>query len=240
LVKNTGNSESLPESDVNVKKAPGSEEKRGCQDVSNNSVNQNFHEVNKNNVKKTNDPPVYRILFSYCKHGSAVYHGHLSLIEIFSMSFRRAGIPVLFTQGFNPLVKMEFASPLSTGISADNEIASVNFLTEYPAQLFIGGLNKSLPEGIRIISADSFYIGTGVKKRSLASLLWGYAYINKEGRLDFVNAKDEKVYRQNRLDNDCKSKIDLIRAGVLANNISDSSMEWLSYFDAYRFLYPKS
>jgi radical SAM superfamily enzyme YgiQ (UPF0313 family) len=186
------------------------------------------------------DPPIYRVLFSFAKRDSAVFHGHLSLIEIFSMSLRRAGIPVMYTKGFNPLVKMEFASPLSTGITAEGETAVVDFTGEYPVDKFVEALNKSLPQGIIVKKAEGYHIGSGMKKHSLASLLWGYSYVRKDGSLDYVGAKDEKTYRLNRIENEHITKIDLVRAQVLARAgpEDDSSREWQPYFEAYANLYP--
>jgi radical SAM-linked protein len=195
------------------------------------SVNHENKQVNAISFRKT-DPSIYRVLFSFSKEGGAVFHGHLSLIEIFSMSFRRAGIAVMYTQGFNPLPKMEFASPLSLGISADCEIASVDFSEDISTENFITNLNNNLPYGIVVKRAESFLIKSGMKKHSLSSLLWGFAYINKEG-IDYVNHKEEKVYRQNRL-KDGESLFTLKRSAVLAK---DATVERASYFDAYRKLY---
>jgi len=198
----------------------------------NSIVNQEKKEVNENKT----DPSVYRALFGFSKEGSAVFHGHLSLIEVFSMAFRRADIPVLYTQGFNPLPKMEFASPLSVGITAELEIASVEFHENFPAERFISSLNNNLPSGIVIKQAESFLIKSGMKKHSLSSLLWGFQYKYKE-ETDFVNAKEDKIYRQNKL-NDRKALFLLKRNAVLARKIGDTG-EWASYFDVYRSLYPE-
>jgi len=199
-------------------------------------VNRSENEVYEKTGIKTSDPPIYRVLFSFSKEGSAVFHGHLSLIEIFSMSFRRAGIPVLYTQGFNPLAKMEFASPLSTGINAKNEAASVDFAFAANTDAFIKNLNSSLPDGIIISKAQCYLIKTGMKKHSLSSLLWGFSYQNKES-VDYIAAKEEKAYRKTRLENGCNSLIDLQRAEVLARNIIDESNAWTSYFNVYEYLY---
>ena len=197
-------------------------------------VNQNNNEVNIF-LKKT-DPYIFRMLFAFGKEKSAVFHGHLSLIEIFSMSLRRANINVIYTKGFNPLAKMEFASPLSTGISADFEIASVDFLNEISADSFINDLNKKLPDGIQIKNAESFQIKGGMKKHSLASLLWGYSYKFNES-IEYVNAKNEKVYRE-KLIKENISKFFMRRCEVLAKNVLDNgSNEYMSYFDAYRYIY---
>jgi len=199
-------------------------------------VNHNNNQVNNENIIKTSDPPIYRVLFSFSKEGSAVFHGHLSLIEIFSMSFRRAIIPVLYTQGFNPLAKMEFASPLSTGITALYETASVDFSAPADTNNFLESLNNNLPEGIKIKDAQCYLIKTGMKKHSLSSLLWGFSYLNKEGH-DYILAKEEKNYRKARIENDIKSVFDLTRSEVLSRNIINGSDGWASYFDVYKFLY---
>jgi radical SAM superfamily enzyme YgiQ (UPF0313 family) len=197
------------------------------------SVNQPELQVNNEPVHKS-DPAICRVLFSFSKRGSAVFHGHLSLIEIFSMAFTRAGLPVLYTQGFNPLAKIEFASPLSTGISADNEIAAADFASVINADDFKQALNGCFPGGIRIEKAESFYIPGGMKKYSLASLLWGFAYISNGGT-DYIKAAAEKSYRQSRMEKDSLSLFSFKRNAVLARKIGTD--EWASYFDVYRTIY---
>ena len=214
-------------------------------------VNQLKHEVNVTDSQKS-DPDIYRVLFGYSKKGRAVFHGHLSMIEIFSMSFARSNLPVIYTRGFNPLVKMEFASPLSVGISANMEMAAVDFLDEIMAKDFIANLNRCLPEGIVIERAECYHILTGAKKHSLASLFWGSSYISvsTEGIKDFdslegviiengnhyVNFSSDKVYRKTRLENDCSSVFEITRSEVLARNVMRND-GWASYFDVYGYLY---
>jgi radical SAM superfamily enzyme YgiQ (UPF0313 family) len=206
----------------------------------NQSVNADNKPVNNchfNEIKT--DPSIYRLLFSFTKQGSAVFHGHLSLIEVFSMAFTRADLPALYTQGYNPLLKMEFASPLATGISAENEIAAVDFPCVIEAQNFIIYLNDKLPEGIRIINAECFYIKNGMKKYSLSSLLWGYAY-SRDNNIDYIKASEEKKYRLTcNGDNTGKSGLyQLKRKEVLARNLTNiNDSEYISYFDVYRYLY---
>jgi len=196
-----------------------------------------------NIIKEKSDPGIFRILFNFEKINSAVYHGHLSLIEIFSSAFRRGGIPVKFTKGYNPLTKMEFASTLSTGVSADCEYASIDFNEDINPSYFLEKMNYCFPQGISIKNAECFYIHTGIKKHSLSSLLWGFAYQNSEKKIDYVNSENEKLYRQEQFKNYSDKRAALFhlkRKEVLARNIkTDAQTEWISYFDAYRFLYGK-
>jgi len=199
-------------------------------------VNHENYKVNESHSVNKTDPDIYKVLFAFSKKDSAVFHGHLSIIEIFSMSFRRADIPVLYSLGFNPLAKIEIACPLTTGIAASYELASADFAMPIRTDIFVENLNKSLPGGFHIERAECFYIKSGMKKHSLSSLLWGFEYEANDGP-DYVKAAEEKNYRQKRLENG-GSVYSLKRNAVLARNVIDKDTEWSSYFDTYRHLYP--
>jgi radical SAM superfamily enzyme YgiQ (UPF0313 family) len=185
------------------------------------------------------DPETFRILFSFLKQGSAVFHSHLGLLEIFSMAFVRSGLPVLFSQGFNPLPRLDIASPLSVGIRGAGEIASLDMDGYFDSSAFREKLNRGLPEGIRVIDAIDVFIPSGAKKHSVSALLWGFAYRNENspGGIDLVKAKDEKPYRASRLAGG-GAVYGLERTSVLAACPGSSSQEGKSYFDVYRGLYP--
>jgi hypothetical protein len=174
------------------------------------------------------DPDTYRILFAFSKEERAVFLSHLSLIEVFSMAFLRAGIPVLYTAGFNPLPRLDFAAPLSLGIAARADIASVDTEHPFSADDFMRRLNGVLPEGIAVIRAAACVIPSGQKKRSVASLLWGFEYESACGGRDYVAAGDEKAYRLARR-GDSRSVYGLCRTGVLAKSVDTRA----SYFDVY-------
>jgi hypothetical protein len=72
----------------------------------------------------------FRAVFSFSKTGPAVLIPHLGVLEVFSMAFVRTGMNALYTQGFNPLIKLNFASPAAMGLVCKAEIASVD-LNEY-------------------------------------------------------------------------------------------------------------
>jgi len=202
------------------------------------------------------DQGVLRLLFSFSKEGSAVFHGHLSLIEIFSMAMARAGLAPLYTQGFNPLPKLEIVAPLSIGISAGGEIAAADFPDGSPPSGFAEKMNAALPDGIRVARAECFRIPPGSKKRSLSSLLWGFAYGSGGGLSGgsacgatcgaacgepvYVPAAGEKAHREKAVGSG-GSVFSLRRACVLARSGTAAGEgggpPWASYFDAYRSLY---
>ena len=193
-------------------------------------------EIDQNQSKKQ-DPITYRILFTFSKKNNAVFHSHLSLLEIFSMSFKRANIPVLYSQGFNPLPRLDIASPLSIGIKADNEIATIDMKTSFNTESFKNSLNNFLPKGFSIIEAMSVIIPSGSKKHSVSALLWGFEYRSINGEIDLVPKIKEKEYRLSRMEQS-KSLYDLERLSVLAKDAKDPfSTIGHSYFDIYKDLY---
>jgi radical SAM superfamily enzyme YgiQ (UPF0313 family) len=193
-------------------------------------------------AKKEADPETRRVIFSFTKEGSAVWLPHLSLIEVFSMTMLRAGIPVLFTQGFNPLVKLDFAAPLSVGITAEGEIATVDLDHNgggIDAEEFVSRVNRKLPSGITVTNAVKVIIASGAKKHSAASLLWGFEYRPADvapAGTDLVEAVREKAYRQSRLDAG-EPLSALCRKAVLAKRPSAPTPGPESYFTVYCKLY---
>jgi radical SAM superfamily enzyme YgiQ (UPF0313 family) len=187
--------------------------------------------------KKGPDSSVQRIIFSFSKNGRAVFLPHLGLMETFFMSLLRAGIPVAYSGGFNPLPKLEICAPLAIGICAEEEIASIETTEFFAAGDFVERLNRNLPEGIVITKADNYYIPAGVKKHSLSPLLWGFVYAGDKGALDCVKAGDEKKYRAARIEVAGGSVFGLRRLSVLAADPENPNWRQ-SYFKTFRFLYP--
>lgn len=61
-----------------------------------------------------------RLLFE--KKGNAVWISHLDLMRVFQRAFKRAGLPLKHTQGFNPRPSVSMALPLSVGIESNCEL----------------------------------------------------------------------------------------------------------------------
>lgn len=93
--------------------------------------------------------PRYRVM--YAKEGPARYISHLDLLRAFERAARRAGLPMAFTQGFNPHPKIAFAAPLGVGTAGEAEFADLELTAAIPAGEVAGALSKALPEGLRLV-----------------------------------------------------------------------------------------
>lgn len=90
-----------------------------------------------------------RALFE--KTGNAVYISHLDLMRLFQRAFKRAGLPLTHTQGFNPRPSVSIALPLSLGMESGCEL--LDFALDADAvsgEEITERLNRALTEGVRV------------------------------------------------------------------------------------------
>lgn len=104
-----------------------------------------------------------RLLFE--KTGNAVWISHLDLMRLFQRAFKRAGLPLTHTQGFNPRPAVSIALPLSVGVESHCELLDFNLDTEtIPNAEICERLNRALINGVRVLQVYD----TGRKLRELA------------------------------------------------------------------------
>ena len=87
-----------------------------------------------------------RALFE--KVGNARYISHLDLMRVFQRAFKRAGLPLTHTQGFNPRASVSIALPLSLGVESRCEL--LDFDLEHPVGEIREKLNAALIDGVYI------------------------------------------------------------------------------------------
>ncbi len=91
-----------------------------------------------------------RILFE--KKGNAVWISHLDLMRLFQRAFKRAGLPLTHTQGFNPRPSVSIALPLSVGVESCCELLDFELDGEKVANRIVRGkLNDYLVPGVKVL-----------------------------------------------------------------------------------------
>ena len=94
------------------------------------------------------NPKVVRLKF--CKVGKLQYISHLDLQRTFNRILVRACIPVWYSQGFNPHIKLVFSTPLSVGSESVCEYLDIRLSREMPLDELKARLNAEM--------TDEFYI----------------------------------------------------------------------------------
>jgi len=103
----------------------------------------------------------------FLKTGNAVYISHLDLMRLFQRAFKRAGLHLTHTQGFNPRPSVSIALPLSVGVESYCELLDFDLDGETVSCDDIRDrLNCALVEGVRILTVYE----DGAKIKHLAYL----------------------------------------------------------------------
>ncbi len=79
--------------------------------------------------------------------------GHLDLMRAMQRALRRSGLPLRYSQGFNPHILVTFAAPLSVGMPGEREIMEVPMAGEMTGEAFLTKLYAALPPDLPAISA---------------------------------------------------------------------------------------
>ncbi len=87
----------------------------------------------------------------FCKKNYLKYISHLDLMRLFKRSFNKAGIPIKYSEGFNPQPKFSIGAPLSLGIESEEEYMDIE-LEHMPVDEFMEKMNQVLPQDIQIVS----------------------------------------------------------------------------------------
>lgn len=86
--------------------------------------------------------------------------GHLDLMRTMQRALRRSGLPIKYSRGYNPHIKLSFASPLSVGVTGEREIMDVQMDAAMDETAFAAALQKVMPGGLPVVGAraigDSF------------------------------------------------------------------------------------
>jgi radical SAM family uncharacterized protein/radical SAM-linked protein len=94
----------------------------------------------------------YRLTFN--KTGSARFLSHLELARVFVRALKRAGLSLIYTQGFHPLPRLSFASALPVGTQSLNETAEVELAEILDGFTLQGKINSQLPAGIQVTRVE--------------------------------------------------------------------------------------
>ncbi|MGN1345368.1 MAG: TIGR03960 family B12-binding radical SAM protein [Eubacteriales bacterium] len=90
------------------------------------------------------------IRLRFRKFGPMLYISHLDLSKTLMRSIVRSGLPVYYTEGFNPIPKMVFATPLSVGCGGEAEVLDLRMMKTISNAEILDKLTPVLPNGIEI------------------------------------------------------------------------------------------
>ena len=111
-----------------------------------------------------------RVRIRFCKQGDLRWTGHRDLMRCLERTFRRARLPLSFSEGFHPKPRMTFPAPLALGIEGLDEIMELELTEPLPADELLARLGPQAPAGLAFRSAE--ILPEGCKKARPCSVCY--------------------------------------------------------------------
>ncbi len=112
-----------------------------------------------------------RLRIRFSKTGMLRYLSHLELINLFTRAVLRAGVPILYSNGFHPHPRFSFATATSVGVESHAEYLDL-FVGDMAAGEVQQRLNRVVPAGMTILEAAE----VDLKAPALATLIEATRY----------------------------------------------------------------
>jgi len=94
-----------------------------------------------------------QIICRYAKRGLAQYVSHLDTMRALERALRRAGLPLVYSQGHNPRLRLSFAAALPVGVTSEAELMALHLEAPVDPDEVRDRVNGQLPEGFEILAA---------------------------------------------------------------------------------------
>ena len=94
-----------------------------------------------------------KLIAAYQKGTEIAMISHLDIQRTLQRAFRRAGLPLLYSNGFNPHPQFSFATAAATGMSSEQEWFDVQLFEEIDPEEFVRRANEAMPKGMSVSQA---------------------------------------------------------------------------------------
>lgn len=152
------------------------------------------------------------VLIKFKVRGNLRFLSHAETVNLFQRACARAGIEVLYSQGFNPRPKMSLPLPRTVGIESDDDLLCLRLLhdpsepevEDYQSQIK-ARLSSQLPEGCELLTVRTIREKTSFEPVAAKYILTVQRkYINEKlkSRIDHLLASESlnierRIYPKN-------------------------------------------
>jgi radical SAM family uncharacterized protein/radical SAM-linked protein len=103
-------------------------------------------------IKNQVAPTKNRVRVRWGKSARYRYMSHLENLRLIERALRRAKVPVSYSQGHNPTMKLSLGPPLPLGFTSEAEFVDIQ-LDKTLMPYMLDNFRKTLPEGIELLDA---------------------------------------------------------------------------------------
>ncbi|MEK7874024.1 MAG: TIGR03936 family radical SAM-associated protein [Chloroflexota bacterium] len=98
--------------------------------------------------------PVQRLRVTYRREGPLKFLSLLDMQRLWVRAFRRADVPLAYTEGFSPRPRFSIAAALPVGVTGEAELMDVYLTRRIAPFFFARAVNRTLPQGVEVIHGE--------------------------------------------------------------------------------------
>lgn len=178
------------------------------------------------------------------KFGAMLYISHLDLAKTLMRSVIRSGLPIYYTEGFNPIPKMVFATPLSVGCGGDAEVLDLRMMKAVSNAEILERLRAVMPNGIEVTEVYE-------QKGKLTDIMWAeneLRYADVSASVELCEEIEElfrhpvimmKRSKSGDRETDISELIRSLRAEVVEGDETHLTVTAVTSADSARYLNPE-
>lgn len=102
---------------------------------------------------------VQRLRVTFGRGDQAKYIAHLDVMRFWERALRRAGLPLAYSQGFNPTPKISLAAPLPVGVTSSCELMDIYLWRRVTPFFFMKEVARQLPSGFQVLAVQDVGLG---------------------------------------------------------------------------------
>ncbi len=91
-----------------------------------------------------------RLRIRFCRGEEVKFISHLDIIRLWQRALNRAGMPLAYSEGFNPHPRVSLAAPLALGVTSETELMDISLAKFISPHSFTEAVSRQLPAGIEI------------------------------------------------------------------------------------------
>ncbi|MCE6993601.1 TIGR03936 family radical SAM-associated protein [Saccharothrix sp. S26] len=92
-----------------------------------------------------------KLRLRYAKRGRLRFTSHRDIARTFERALRRAGVPMAYSQGFNPHPKVSWVGAAPTGVASEAEYVEVSVVDPVDPEALRTALDAVLPPGLDVL-----------------------------------------------------------------------------------------
>ena len=91
-----------------------------------------------------------RLRIRFCRGEEIKFISHLDIMRLWQRALNRAGVPLAYSEGFNPHPRISLAAPLALGVISEAELMDIVLAKWVSPHSFTTAVSQQLPSGINV------------------------------------------------------------------------------------------